>query len=78
MSLCKFLFKIHTDRCILELSQSIDQDAGNLGKDIKSAFGPSWKKELCEKELVEGKIDPGSPAVIIISTSAMRAIELLR
>jgi hypothetical protein len=45
---------------------------------MKAAFGPSWKQVLCEGKLVEGIIDPGSPAVLIISTSALRSLELLR
>ena len=45
---------------------------------MQEAFGPSWKEVLSEKQLVEGKIDPGCPAVLIISTSALRSIELLR
>lgn len=45
---------------------------------MKVAFGPSWKDVMCGKKLLEGKIDPGSPAVLIISASALRSIELLR
>jgi hypothetical protein len=45
---------------------------------MKAAFGPSWKQVLCEGKLVEGIIDPGNPAVLIISTSALRSLELLR
>ncbi|KAM5569931.1 hypothetical protein ABKV19_017112 [Rosa sericea] len=67
-----------TDKCIVDLSGSTDQDVENLGKHVKAAFGPSWKAELCDKRLLEGKVDPGSPAVLIISTSALRSIELLR
>ncbi|EXC14240.1 hypothetical protein L484_021737 [Morus notabilis] len=66
------------DTCILELSQCTDEDAKSLGKDMKVAFGPSWKEVLCEKQLLEGKVDPGCPAILIISSSAMRSIELLR
>ncbi|XP_061995175.1 uncharacterized protein LOC133713063 isoform X2 [Rosa rugosa] len=66
------------DKCIVDLSGSTDQDVENLGKHVKAAFGPSWKAELCDKRLLEGKVDPGSPAVLIISTSALRSIELLR
>ncbi|KAG8644272.1 protein CMS1 [Manihot esculenta] len=62
----------------LELSQELGQDVQALGKQMKAAFGSSYKEVLCEGQLVEGKIDPGSPAVLIVSTSALRAIELLR
>ncbi|KAL6188949.1 hypothetical protein ACLB2K_040339 [Fragaria x ananassa] len=64
-----------TDKCIVDMST--DQDVESLGKHVKAAFGPSWKEELCDKRLLEGKVDPGSPAVLIISTSALRSIELL-
>ncbi|KAF3457384.1 hypothetical protein FNV43_RR02041 [Rhamnella rubrinervis] len=66
------------DTSILEVPQSTDQDLETLGKHIKAAFGPSWKEVLCEKQLLEGKIDPGSPSILIISSSALRSIELLR
>ena len=66
------------DTCIVELSQCTDQDTKSLGKDMKVAFGPSWKEVLCEKQLLEGKVDRGSPAILVISSSAMRSIELLR
>lgn len=66
------------ESCFLELSKSLDQDVKNLGSHMKEAFGHSWKEVLCEKQLVEGKIDPGCPAILIISSSAMRSIELLR
>lgn len=62
----------------MELSQGYDKDGKSLGKQVKAAFGPSWKDVLYEKNLVEGKVDPGSPAVLIIATSAIRAIEVLR
>lgn len=62
----------------MELSQERGQDVKDLGKDMKAAFGPSWKEALCEKQLLEGKVDPGCPALLIISTSALRSIELLR
>lgn len=66
------------DKCVLDLSESVDQDVEILGNHMKAAFGSSWKKELCEKHLLEGKVDPGNPAILIISTSALRSIELLR
>ncbi|XP_044497987.1 protein CMSS1 [Mangifera indica] len=66
------------ESCIVRMSNNLDQDAETLGKHMKEAFGTQWKKELCEGQVVEGKLDPGSPAVLIISTSALRSIELLR
>ncbi|XP_030470283.1 protein CMS1 [Syzygium oleosum] len=66
------------DTCILELSQGPELDVDSPGKQIKAAFGPSWKGVLYEGTLEQGKIDPGSPAIIAITASAIRTIELLR
>ncbi|KAJ7979089.1 Protein CMSS1-like [Quillaja saponaria] len=66
------------DTCMLELTQGSDHDVKTLGKDIKAAFGKSWKEVLYDGQLLEGKIDAGSPAVLIVSYSALRSIELLR
>ncbi|XP_059447821.1 uncharacterized protein LOC132179178 [Corylus avellana] len=66
------------DTCIVELSQDMGQDVESLGNHMKAAFGPSWKESLCEKQLLEGKVDPGSPALLIISSSALRSIQLLK
>ncbi|CAN1195872.1 Protein CMS1 [Linum perenne] len=66
------------DTCFMELFRELPQDVEGLGKRLNVAFGKSWKDELCDQKLVAGKIEPGSPAVLFISTSALRAIELLR
>ncbi|KAL5711598.1 hypothetical protein ACHQM5_013866 [Ranunculus cassubicifolius] len=66
------------DTCMLELPEGIDQDAESLGKHIKTGFGKSWKEVLCDGQILDGKIDPGSPAVVVVSTSALRSLELLR
>ncbi|GAB4834986.1 hypothetical protein Ancab_033253 [Ancistrocladus abbreviatus] len=66
------------DTCILKPSEELFQDASNLGKHLKAVFGSSWKEVLSEGQLVEGEIDPGSPAVLVISSSAVRSLELLR
>ncbi|XP_054822764.1 uncharacterized protein LOC129321061 [Prosopis cineraria] len=66
------------ETCILELHQDSNEDVKSLGKNIRAAFGQSWKEVLCEGQLVEGKVDAGSPAVLIVSSSALRSIELLR
>ncbi|KAA0044636.1 hypothetical protein IC582_017203 [Cucumis melo] len=66
------------DRCILGPPESSVQDDKSLVKHIKEAFGSSWKEVLCKGELLEGRTEPGSPAVLIISTSALRSIELLK
>lgn len=67
-----------SDTCIAEPSQDANQDVQNLGKHMKVAFGSSWKETLCGKQLSEGKADPGCPALLIVCSSALRSIELLR
>ncbi|KAJ6401291.1 hypothetical protein OIU84_016662 [Salix udensis] len=66
------------ETCFVELSQEFGHDVMALGNHMKTAFGPSWKQVLCEGKLIEGNVDPGSPAVLFISTSALRSLELLR
>lgn len=67
------------DTCIVDISQdAAEQDVDNLGKHMKAAFGYSWKEMLCGKQVLEGKVDPGSPALLVISSSALRSIELLK
>ncbi|PKU76740.1 protein CMSS1 [Dendrobium catenatum] len=68
----------YKDACMVELSKDINQDANNLSKHIKDAFGESWQEVLCDGKLSEGTIEPGSPAVLIISVSALKSLELLR
>lgn len=66
------------DSCILDVSQELGQDVMKLEKRIKEAFGAKWKEELCEGKHIEEKIEAGSPAVLVVAPSALRAIELLR
>ncbi|KAE8718347.1 RmlC-like cupins superfamily protein [Hibiscus syriacus] len=66
------------DSCILDVPQELDQGVMKLEKPIKEAFGAKWKEELCEGKLIEGKIEAGSPAVLVVTPSALRSIELLR
>lgn len=66
------------DMYFLKLSEGISQDAGNLWRHVKDTFGSSWKEVLFEDQLIEGKIDPGNPSVLVISASAIRSLELLR
>ena len=75
-----FFFQLNSvDTCIVDISQdAAEQDVDNLGKHMKAAFGYSWKEMLCEKQVLEGKVDPGSPALLVISSSALRSIELLK
>ncbi|BAT93515.1 hypothetical protein LR48_Vigan02g275800 [Vigna angularis] len=62
--------------CVLEVPNHSDVQI--LGKTVKAVFGSSWREHLCEGSVVEGKVNPGSPAVLIISSSALRCIHLLR
>uniref|UniRef100_A0A1D1Y8P1 Uncharacterized protein C3orf26 n=1 Tax=Anthurium amnicola TaxID=1678845 RepID=A0A1D1Y8P1_9ARAE len=66
------------DTCIVKLPEGINQDVDNFCKHMKDTFGISWKQVLCEGKLLEGKVVAGSPAVLIITTSASRSLELLR
>ncbi|AEC10210.1 unnamed protein product [Arabidopsis thaliana] len=66
------------DTCIVELSQGLDQDVSNLGEHIKLSCGSSWRETLCEGESLERKVEPGNPSVLVISSSALRSLELLR
>ncbi|CAA6667941.1 unnamed protein product [Spirodela intermedia] len=64
--------------CIAKLPKGVNQDVDALCKHVKDTFGPSWRSALCDGKLMEGEIDPGSPAILLISTSATRSLELLR
>lgn len=66
------------DTCIVELSQRLDQDVSNLGEHIKLSCGSSWRETLCEGETLERNVEPGNPSVLVISSSALRSLELLR
>jgi len=62
--------------CILEVPNHCDVQT--LGKTVKAAFGGAWREHLCEGSVVEGKVNAGSPAVLIVTSSALRCIDLLR
>ncbi|MED6130893.1 hypothetical protein PIB30_004753 [Stylosanthes scabra] len=70
------------DSSILSLPHSSDSDSDSdvkmLGNNMKPAFGESWKQVLCEPDLVPGKVLPGSPAILIVASSALRSLHLLR
>lgn len=76
--LTNVLVVVVSDELMLELFQVTDQNIISLGEYMKLAFGSSWKEVLYEKQLREGKVDPGNPAVLVISLSALRSLELLR
>ncbi|KAK4421564.1 protein CMSS1 [Sesamum alatum] len=66
------------ETCIVELQGPSQNTTGNLDENMKVVFGSSWKKVLFEKHLQEGQINPGCPALLVISSSALRSLELLR
>ncbi|XP_074291975.1 uncharacterized protein LOC141618797 [Silene latifolia] len=66
------------DTYFIKLSEDVSQDASNLGTHLKNVFESKWKKVLCEPQLVEGQIDAGNPAVMVISASAIKSLEMLR
>lgn len=66
------------DTCMVELIRDQAKTPITLGDHLKVAFGPSWKDLLCKNQLEAGKVEPGHPALIVISSSALRSLELLR
>ncbi|KAL6851434.1 hypothetical protein ACP4OV_020367 [Aristida adscensionis] len=68
----------YSEGCMVELAEGASQDVESFGDHVKAAFGAAWKEELCEGKLVEGRISVGSPALLVISSAALRSLELLR
>lgn len=66
------------ENSMLELSNTMPHNIPNLMKHVKAIFGPSWEEVLCEGNVVEGNVQPGCPALLIISSSAIRCVEILR
>ncbi|RAL48354.1 unnamed protein product [Cuscuta campestris] len=66
------------DTCMVELIQDQAENKRTLGDHLKAAFGSSWKDLLCRNQFKAGKVEPGHPALIVISSSALRSLELLR
>ncbi|KAL0368626.1 UNVERIFIED_CONTAM: hypothetical protein Scaly_1081500 [Sesamum calycinum] len=66
------------ETCIAELQGPAQNMTGKLDENMKIVFGSSWKQVLFEKHLQKGHIDPGCPALLVISSSALRSLELLR
>nr|XP_043617260.1 protein CMSS1 [Erigeron canadensis] len=67
-----------SEACIVKLSDSVPQDVSNLSEHMKSSFGSSWKEALCKKQIPGKSSVPGSPALLTISLSALRSLEILR
>lgn len=63
------------DDRIVELSEEIDRSTEKLGTRVKAVIGPIWKESLCN---VDKAGDPGSPVVLVLCSSAIRCVELLR
>ena len=63
---------------MVQLPEGESQDVESFGEHVKRAFGATWKAELCEGKLVEGSVDVGSPALLVISLGALRSLELMR
>lgn len=66
------------ENSMVELSNTMDHNIQNLTKHVKTIFGSSWEEVLCEGNLVEGNAEPGCPAILIICSSAVRCVEILR
>ncbi|XP_051118317.1 uncharacterized protein LOC127242706 [Andrographis paniculata] len=66
------------EKCIAELPAPTQTTKGNLADQVKVVFGSSWKEVLFEKHLRGGEVDPGNPALLVISASALRSLEILR
>lgn len=66
------------ENSMLELSNTMGRNIENLMKHVKAIFGPSWEEVLCEGNVVEGNVEPGCPSLLIISSSAIRCVEILR
>lgn len=60
---------------IVELSEDIDRATENLGSRVKAVIGPIWKESLCT---VDKTGEAGSPVVLVLCSSAIRCVELLR
>ncbi|TVU13773.1 hypothetical protein EJB05_37199, partial [Eragrostis curvula] len=68
----------YSEGCMVQLAEGASQDVESFGDHVKGAFGESWKEELCDANVIEGKIDVGSPALLVICSAALRSLELLR
>lgn len=66
---------VRPDDRIVELSEEIDRSTEKLGSRVKAVIGPVWKEFLCN---VDKTGDAGSPVVLVLCSSAIRCVELLR
>ncbi|KAG0588712.1 hypothetical protein KC19_2G263800 [Ceratodon purpureus] len=63
------------DDRIVELGEEIERSTEKLGSRVKAVIGPVWKESLCN---VDKTGDAGSPVVLVLCSSAIRCVELLR
>eukprot|EP00249_Psilotum_nudum_P007349 c20494_g1_i3 orf=460-1212(-) len=62
---------------VVKLSPERSRSCESLGWHIKRMFGESWQDVLCKGEDGNNK-EKGSPALLILCSSAMRCVELLK
>lgn len=67
-------FDIAGDR-VVQLPEDSDHSVEKLGNHVRPVIGPTWKETLCNENKVG---DPGSPVVLVLCSSAIRCVELLR
>lgn len=63
---------------MVQLTEGAAQDVESFGDHVKGAFGSSWKEDLCEGNHIDGEIAVGSPTLLVISSSTLRSLDLLR
>ncbi|EFJ07629.1 hypothetical protein SELMODRAFT_448377 [Selaginella moellendorffii] len=64
------------DDAMVEIPSNQDHCIENLASVIKGIVGSSWESSLCSGAL--GDLEPGSPIVLIVSSSAVRCVSLLK
>jgi len=60
---------------VVQLPEDSDHSVEKLGNHVRPVIGPTWKESLCNENKVG---DPGSPVVLVLCSSAIRCVELLR
>ena len=72
---CNFeYFGVAGDR-VVQLPEDSDHSVEKLGNHVRPVIGPTWKETLCNENKVG---DPGSPVILVLCSSAIRCVELLR
>lgn len=60
---------------VVQLPVDSDHSVEKLGNHVRPVIGTTWKETLCNENKVG---DPGSPVVLVLCSSAIRCVELLR